>query len=182
MTLNWFRVARCTRTFLPLGAPAMSSTAHWPSTIVHPSMPLLSKSNFSVGTLSGTLSSSAAMAAGRWDPPAPARTAASVTPKRRRRVTFMRRSPRVSSVAAAQLPSHRGSSRLVELFRDGLPLRALDERHVGDGMAIFELRHDADRAVSLVLLDRFRCRCIERPVGLGHGLGLGLGMGQIVAL
>src|SRR5262245_7869326 len=121
----------------------MSSTVHWPSTVVHPSMPLLSKSNFSVGTVSANLSSSAAMAAGRWAPPAPARTAASVTPNRRRHVTFMKRSLREQR-RGCPVSFSRASSRLVELFRDGLPLRALDERHVGDRMAILELRHDAD--------------------------------------
>src|SRR2546425_6134887 len=44
MTLNWLSVARCTSTFFPLGAPAISCTAHWPSTVIHPSMPCVSKS------------------------------------------------------------------------------------------------------------------------------------------
>src|SRR5215831_4960782 len=55
MTLNGFLVARCTSTLLPLGAPAMSSAAHWPSTTVQPSTPLLSKSNVSTGAPSGNL-------------------------------------------------------------------------------------------------------------------------------
>ena len=63
MTLNSFLVARCTSTFLPLGAPAMSSTAHWPSTVVQPSIPLLSKSNVSTGMLSGNLTSMRAASA-----------------------------------------------------------------------------------------------------------------------
>src|SRR3989442_6038419 len=62
MTLNSFLVSRWTSTFLPLGAPAISSTAHCPWTVVHPATPVVSKSNLSVGTLSGTLSSSAALA------------------------------------------------------------------------------------------------------------------------
>src|SRR2546427_13055746 len=54
MTLNAFLVARCTSTFLPLGALAISSTAHCPSIVVQPSIPFAPKSNFSVCTLSGT--------------------------------------------------------------------------------------------------------------------------------
>src|SRR5213594_5216509 len=89
MTLNVFLVARCTSTFLPLGAPAMSSTAHCPSTVVQPSIPFVSKSNLSVGTLSGTLSSSAAAAAGNRGHRAPATSAANVVLNILRRVTFM---------------------------------------------------------------------------------------------
>src|SRR2546428_13066393 len=89
-TLNSFLVARCTSTFPPLGAPAMSSTAHCPSTVVQPSMPFASKSNLSVGTLSGTLRSSAASAARNRDHDhAPATNAATVVLNIARRVTFM---------------------------------------------------------------------------------------------
>src|SRR5712691_2377167 len=88
MTLNSFLVARWTTTFLPLGAPAMSSTAHWPSTVVQPSTPFASKSNLSVGTLSGTLSSSAALAAGNRGHQATT-SAANVVLNTPRRVTFM---------------------------------------------------------------------------------------------
>src|SRR5437867_7958492 len=44
ITLNACRVARWTSTRVPLGAPAMSSTAHCPSTVVQPSIPFVSKS------------------------------------------------------------------------------------------------------------------------------------------
>src|SRR6266545_7672040 len=89
MTLNAFSVARCTSTFLPLGAPAISSTAHCPSTVVQPSIPSASKSNVSVGTLSGTLSSSAAFAARDRGHHAPATSAATVLLSIVRRVTFI---------------------------------------------------------------------------------------------
>src|SRR5437870_3466508 len=90
MTLNVFLVARCTSTFLPLGAPAMSSTAHCPSTVVQPSIPFASKANLLVGTLSGTLNSSAASAArNRGNDHAPATSAATVVLNVARRVTFM---------------------------------------------------------------------------------------------
>src|SRR5262249_10262948 len=130
MTLNWFRVARCTSTFLPLGAPAISSTTHWPSTLVQPSMPLLSKSNFSAGVLSGTLSSSAAIVSVRRDQPAPARTAASVTLNRRRRMTSMKTLSCVSSADTAQPPSQRGSSWSVQPGRDGPLPGALGEHQL----------------------------------------------------
>src|SRR6266852_4419692 len=87
-TLNWFLVARCTSTFLPLGAPAISSTADCPSTVVQPSIPFASKSNLSVGTLSGTLSSSTASAARNRGRHAPA-TSATVVLNIARRVRFM---------------------------------------------------------------------------------------------
>src|SRR5947207_14498079 len=65
ITLYSFRVARCTSTFLPLGAEGISSTAHCPSAMLQPSIPFASKSNFSSGTLSGTLISAAAADGGR---------------------------------------------------------------------------------------------------------------------
>src|SRR2546428_8228725 len=67
----------------------MSSTAHCPSTVVQPSMPFASKSNESVGTVSGTLSSSAAAAAGNRGHRAPTASAANVVLNIPRRVTFM---------------------------------------------------------------------------------------------
>src|SRR6266571_1224467 len=98
MTLNWFLVARCTSTLLPLGAPAISSTAHCPSTVVQPSSPFASKSNLSVGTLSGTLSSSAAsVARNRGHPHAPATSAATAVLNIARRVTFMDAVPYLGS-------------------------------------------------------------------------------------
>src|SRR5882672_11363446 len=85
MTLNSFVVARWTSTLLPLGAPAMSSTAHRPATVLQPSIPVVSKSNAVVGTLSGTLISvGAARAPRRRLTPTPA-TAASAVVKNRRR-------------------------------------------------------------------------------------------------
>src|SRR5438128_7911251 len=89
MTLNSFLVARCTSTFLPLGAPAISSTAHCPSTVVQPSIPFASKSNLSVGVLSGTLSSSAASTALDRDHDERATSAVTMVLNIARRVTFM---------------------------------------------------------------------------------------------
>ena len=66
ITLNSFLVARCTKAFLPIGAPAKSSTTHWPRSSVQPSIPFVSKSNFCSVTPSGTLiSGGAALAEGR---------------------------------------------------------------------------------------------------------------------
>src|SRR5262245_29262198 len=62
MTLKSLFTARCTSTRFPLGAPAMSSIAHWPVTMVQPSIPLASKSQRSAASPSGTRSSSAAAA------------------------------------------------------------------------------------------------------------------------
>src|SRR5436190_6222433 len=88
MTLNSFFVARCTSTFLPLGAPAISSTVHCPSTVDQPWTPLVSKSNFSSGTLPGIFSSSAA--SGSWGHgPLINAAPANVNLKIVRRVTFM---------------------------------------------------------------------------------------------
>src|SRR5882762_4567088 len=84
MTLNSFVVARWTSTLLPLGAPAMSSTAHRPATVLQPSIPVVSKSNAVVGTLSGTLISVGAARARRRLAPTAA-TAASAPVKNRRR-------------------------------------------------------------------------------------------------
>src|SRR5438132_5406436 len=122
MTLNSFWVARWTSTLLPLGAPAMSSTAHRPSTVVQPSRPLASKSNLSTGTLSGTLSSSAAAAAGRRGHRVTT-SAANVVVNIARRVRF------VMLLFLRGRPS-------VELFRHRLPLGALHQRHVGHGVAL----------------------------------------------
>src|SRR6267378_806882 len=84
MTLNSFVVARWTSTRLPLGAPAMSSTAHRPVTLLQPSIPVVSKSNAVVGTLSGTLISAGAARARRRLAPKPARATSAVVKNRRR--------------------------------------------------------------------------------------------------
>src|SRR4029453_974582 len=170
MTLNSFFVARWTSTFLPLGASAMSSTAHWPSTVVHPSTPLALKSNLSTGTLSGTLSSSAAPAAETRDHPSTA-SAASVVSSILRRVTFM-----------PGLPASTRDRSSIELFRHRLPLGALHQRHVGHWGAILNPRHHADDAISLVLLHRLGGRRIERALGLGHRLALCLGGGEVLGM
>src|SRR5882672_4316852 len=65
ITLKAFCTARCTSTRLPPGAPAISSTPHWPAIDFHPSNPFCSKWKRSVGALGGTLSSSA-RAADPW--------------------------------------------------------------------------------------------------------------------
>src|SRR5215469_15726772 len=114
MTLNAFLVARCTRTFLPLGAPAMSSMAHAPSTLVQPSIPVLSKSNVSTGVLSGNLiSAGAACAVFRRRPKT--LSAPRVPLRRSRRV-----------IAASRMRT----SLLVQLLRHRLPVRALEQGDV----------------------------------------------------
>src|SRR5262245_28800171 len=91
MTLNSFLVARCTRTFLPPGAPAMSSTAHWPVTVVQLARFCVAKSTVTSGMLSGTFTSTAANAPGdrRVIPIMP--SAASDALSNPRRVTFKSR-------------------------------------------------------------------------------------------
>src|SRR5262245_23459130 len=88
MTLNSLRVARCTRTFLPPGAPAMSSTAHWPVTVVQLARFCVAKSAVTSGMLSGTFTSAAANAFSdrRVIPMTP--SAASDALNNPRRVTF----------------------------------------------------------------------------------------------
>src|SRR5262245_14930685 len=88
MPLNSFRVARCTRTFLPPGAPAMSSTAHWPVTVVQLARFGVAKSTVISGMLSGTFTSTAANAPGdrRVSPMTP--SAATDALSSLRRVTF----------------------------------------------------------------------------------------------
>src|SRR5712691_2250855 len=85
MTLNSFVVARCTSTFFPLGAPAISSTAHWPATVAQPSIPPVSKSNVSVVALSGSLISAGAARARprRLVPKAPIAASAALSTWRR---------------------------------------------------------------------------------------------------
>src|SRR5207253_6375764 len=90
MTLNSFLVARCTSTFLPLGAPAISSTVHCPSTVDQSSTPLVSKSNFTSGALSDSLRSSAADACEEPSQRRPTTSVANVDLHMPRRVTFMR--------------------------------------------------------------------------------------------
>src|SRR6266536_3084778 len=70
ITLNSFLVARCSKAFLPTGAPAKSSTTHWPPAGVQPSIPLVSKSNFCSVTPSGILISGGAAFA-ECDEPTP---------------------------------------------------------------------------------------------------------------
>src|SRR5438876_9159714 len=121
--LNSFFVPRCTSTLLPLGAPAMSSTAHWPSTVVQPSMPFASKSNLSTGTLSGTLSSSAAAGAGTRGHRA-ATSTANVVLSIPRRVTFMTLLPSTTRIRCSiELLEHRTppSPRCPSLAVTGLP-------------------------------------------------------------
>src|SRR5437667_3782998 len=129
MTLNSFRVARCTSTFLPLGAPAISSTAHCPLTVVQPSMPLASKSNLSTGTLSGTLSSSAALTADTRDHRATA-SAANMVLNIPRRMTFMSFSLLLRAAPRGRLAGHPADTTSIELLRHGLPLGVPDQRDV----------------------------------------------------
>src|SRR5262249_25079981 len=129
MTLNSFLVARCVRTCAPLGAPAISSTAHWPWTVVQPSRPLVSKSNRSTGRLSGTLSSAGAARAeaGRI-----VRTTPSAAPAALRN---LRR--------AIVIPLT-----LVELLGHRRERVSLGERDGRDRVSILERRDHADRAGS----------------------------------
>src|SRR5262245_4636774 len=59
MTLKGFFGARCTSTPLPLGAPGISSTLHWPSTDFQPVSSACSKSKRSLNAPCGRVSSSA---------------------------------------------------------------------------------------------------------------------------
>src|SRR2546425_1852899 len=179
MTLNWFLVARCTSTFLPLGAPTMSSTAHWPSTVVQPSMPFASKSNLTTGTLSGTLSSSAAAAVGNRDHRATT-SAASVFLNIPRRVPFMRI---LAPNLRGSLPAFAdfGVLASIELRGHGLPLGVLHQRDVGHGMTLLQCGHDADDAVPLVLLHGLGRSGIEGPLRFGHRLALPLRRREVVA-
>src|SRR4029450_3128499 len=59
ITLNAFCVARWTSAWRPLGAPAISSTAHRPSIDRHPSRPGPSKSKREVGACGASVRSSA---------------------------------------------------------------------------------------------------------------------------
>src|SRR5256712_3576276 len=144
----------------------MSSTAHLPSTVVQPSMPVASKSNLTTGTLSGTLSSSAAAAVGNRDHRA-STSAASVLLNISRRVPFMR-------ILAPNLAS-------IELLGHRFPLRALHQRDVGHGMTVLQYRHDADDAVPLVLLHGLGRSRIEGPLCVGHRLALRRRRRQVVA-
>src|SRR5437763_10911936 len=170
MMLNSFFVARCTSTFLPLGAPAISSTVHCPSTVDQSSTPLVSKSNFTSGALSDTLSSSAANACEEPSQRRPITSVANVNWHMPRRVTFMR------------LPAYLRTRPSIELLGHCLPLGAFHERHVGDRVPLLHGRHDADNAVSLVLLDRLRGGRAQGPLGLRHGFALLLGVCEIVSL
>src|SRR5439155_10698571 len=163
MTLNSFLVARCTSTFLPLGAPAIFSTTHCPSTRVQPSMPFVSKSNRSVGRSSGTLiSAGAADARARPVMPQAARMVSALFNK------LLRGIPGSCIAPLLQCLGHR------------LPFLALDERDVRDGVAVLECRHDADHAESLVLLGRGGGGGIQRPLGFRHRFALCLVGRQVV--
>src|SRR5262245_35596896 len=144
MTLNSFFVARCTSTLLPLGAPVMSSTAHCPSTVVQPSTPLLSKSNFSSGALSGIFACPTARRT-RGHPPLINEAAESANFKIRRRLVF-----RIAS--------------LVELLRHRLPLVPLHQCHVSHGVTILHGREDTDDPIALVVLDRLGRGGAERAL------------------
>src|SRR5262249_46179557 len=157
---------RCTRALLPLGAPAISSTAHWPSTVVQPSMPLVSKSNVSTGRLSGNLISVGAASASFRGLKPRTPSAASAAPNH----------PRRDIVPCSML------NLLVELLTHGLPLRVLDQRHLSDRMVVLHGRHDADGAESFVPLHGFGCRGIQRALCLRHRFALGLGVLDVVVL
>src|SRR2546425_4465962 len=164
ITLNAFPAARWTSARLPLGAPATSSTAHWPSTVVQPSIPFASKSTRSTGTLSGSLISAGSATARECGVTPNAASSASVA------LTMCRR-----DIVALRM----GASS-VELLGFRLPLGALDERHLGDGMPILQRGHDADRAVALVRLHGLGRGGDERPLGLRHGLPLRLRRGEVL--
>src|SRR5438552_5407034 len=163
MTLNAFPAARWTSARLPLGAPAMSSTAHWPSTVVQPSIPFASKSTRSTGTLSGSLISAGSATARERVTPNPASSASMA-------LTMSRR----------DIPALRMGASSVELLGFRLPLGALDERHLGDGMSILQRGHDAHRAVARVRLHGLGRGGDERPLGLRHGLTLRLRRGEVL--
>src|SRR5258705_1254750 len=165
ITLHAFLVARCSTAFLPAGAPAKSSTTHWPPACVQPSIPFVSKSNFCSVAPSGILISGGAACAEGDE-----------------------RSPYAPSTAPATLSSLRRdmigaciASSLIQLLRHSLPLSTLYQRDVGHGMAVFQRGHDTDDAVPLVLLHRLGRRRIEGARRLGHRLALYLRRRQIVA-
>src|SRR4029453_11307059 len=115
----------------------------------------------------------------------PAATKERLPPAGRRHVrtesTNQRRSwPRASRqsrrVTTDETPTFRApaSSPSVELLGHGLPLAAFHEGHVCHGMTVLQRGHDADPAVSLVLLHGFGRSSIEGPLGFGHRLALSL--------
>src|SRR5712691_8021124 len=165
ITLKSFLVARCTKTFLPTGAPGKSSTIHCPPIVVQPSIPLASKSNFCSVTPSGILISGGA-ARGEGDEPNPYAPNA---------VNAILNSPlRDTNVSSTADP-------LVQLLRHDFPLGSLRQGDVGHGMTVLQGGHDADDAVPLVLLHGLGRRGIEGALGLGHRLALGLRRREIVA-
>src|SRR5712692_92676 len=165
ITLNSFFVARCSKAFLPIGAPGKSSTTHWPPIVVQPSIPLASKSNFCSVTPSGILISGGAARA-EGDEPRPYASSA---------VKATLNSPLRDMIGACTAGS------LIQLLRHGFPLSTLHQRDVGHGMAVLQRGHDTDDAVSLVLLHGLGRRRIERPLRLGHRLALCLRRREIVA-
>src|ERR1700730_10552854 len=106
ITLNSFFVARCSKAFLPTGAPGKSSTIHWPPTCVQPSIPFVSKSNFCSGTLSGILISGGAACA-EGDEPSPYAPSAAHA---------ILNSPLRDMIGSCTVDS------LIQLLRHGLPL------------------------------------------------------------
>src|SRR5437870_775807 len=178
MTLNWFLIARWTSTFLPLGAPAISSTAHCPSIVVQPSMPFPSKSNRSVGTLSGTLSSSAAAAAGNRGHGTLAASAANVVWSIPRRVTCTGvRSPLFATSPKSLLGQHhQGALHVGRVLGTGDWVEARlggRERHAGDFPASDGERvHNArDRRRMNVAVDPDDLECHRLPLAHHDGPG-----------
>src|SRR5712692_6687690 len=165
ITLKSFRVARCTKIFLPTGAPGKSSTTHWPPIVVHPSIPLASKSNFCSVTPSGILISGGAARA-EGDEPSPYAPNA---------VNAILKSPLRDMIGPCT------ADPLVQLLRHGFPLGTLHQRDVGHGMAVLQGGHDTDDAVPLVLLHGLGRRRIEGALRLGHRLALSLRRREIVA-
>src|SRR5713226_8969807 len=165
ITLKSFLVARCTKTFLPTGAPGKSSTTHWPPIVVHPSIPLASKSNFCSVTPSGILISGGAARA-EGDEPSPYAPNA---------VNAILKSPLRDMIGPCT------ADPLVQLLRHGFPLGTLHQRDVGHGMAVLQGGHDTDDAVPLVLLHGLGRRRIEGALRLGHRLALSLRRREIVA-
>src|SRR6266542_5562848 len=165
ITLNSFLVARCSKAFLPTGAPGKSSTTHWPPTCVQPSIPFVSKSNFCSVTPSGILISGG-VARTVGDEPSPyAPSAVNAT---------------LNSLLRDMIGSCTAHS-LIQLLRHVLPLVPLHQRDIGHGMAVFQCGPDTDDAVPLVLLHGLGRRGIEGSLRLGHRLALSFRRREIVA-
>src|SRR2546428_13496507 len=135
ITLNSFFVARCSKVFLPTGAPGKSSTTHWPPTCVQPPIPLDSKSNFCSVTPSGILISGGTARAEDHE----------LSPYAPSAVNAIVNSPRRDMIGSCTANS------LVQLLGHRLPLATLHQRDVGRGMTVFQCGHDTDDGVPLVL-------------------------------